>query len=138
MGSEELGLGEVLHPRLPEFISHYRFFFNPIRYTSLGLAVCEAMMSGMPVVGMATTELVTVIQDGMNGYVHTDLSYLIDKMNLLIRDRSLAEKIGAAGRQTALQRFDIGRFADDWKNILQQVIGPSIVTPKKFTIQNIF
>jgi hypothetical protein len=42
------GLGEILHPQLPSFISQYRFFFNPIRYTSLGLAVLEAMMTGMP------------------------------------------------------------------------------------------
>ena len=57
MGSESVGgLGEVLHPQLPGFIRQYRFFFNPIRYTSLGLAVIEAMMIGMPVVGLATTE----------------------------------------------------------------------------------
>ena len=40
--------------------SHYRFFFNPIRYTSLGLAVCEAMMIGMPIIGLATTEMAAV------------------------------------------------------------------------------
>src|SRR5690606_4327570 len=41
MGAEEMpgGLGEVQHARLPAFVSRYRFFFNPIRYTSLGLAV---------------------------------------------------------------------------------------------------
>ena len=36
MGSAELGgIGEVPNPALPNFLSHYRFFFNPIRYTSL-------------------------------------------------------------------------------------------------------
>ena len=29
------GIGEVPNPALPNFLSHYRFFFNPIRYTSL-------------------------------------------------------------------------------------------------------
>src|SRR5574337_1049449 len=48
MGSEELGgLGEVAHDRLAQFEARYRFLFNPIRYTSLGLAVCEAMLLGM-------------------------------------------------------------------------------------------
>src|SRR5690606_22183210 len=51
------GLGEILHPQLSDFIKDYRFMFNPIRYTSLGLAVIEAMMVGLPVVGLATTEL---------------------------------------------------------------------------------
>src|SRR5439155_16544577 len=39
MGSEEWGgLGEVPPPDLPAFAARYRFLFNPIRYTSLGLA----------------------------------------------------------------------------------------------------
>jgi NAD(P)-dependent dehydrogenase (short-subunit alcohol dehydrogenase family) len=29
---------------------------KPVRYTSLGLAVCEAMMLGLPIIGLATTE----------------------------------------------------------------------------------
>jgi len=42
-----------------------RFFFNPIRYTSLGLAVCEAMMVGMPIIGLATTEMATTVQNDL-------------------------------------------------------------------------
>ena len=55
MGARDAGgLGEVSHRDLPAFEARYRVFFNPIRYTSLGLAVCEAMMIGMPIVGLAT------------------------------------------------------------------------------------
>jgi len=49
---------------LMEAEAEYRFFFNPVRYTSLPLAVCEAMTIGMPIVGLATTELVSVIRNG--------------------------------------------------------------------------
>ncbi|MEJ7766272.1 MAG: glycosyltransferase family 4 protein [Chitinophagaceae bacterium] len=129
MGSDELGLGEVLHPQLPEFLSHYRFFFNPIRYTSLGLAVCEAMMSGMPVVGMATTELVTVINNGINGFIHTDVDFLIEKMQLLLDDREFAQRIGSEGRRTATERFNIERFTFDWKNIFQQAVDQNFNKP---------
>lgn len=122
MGSEGLGLGEILHPQLPEFLSHYRFFFNPIRYTSLGLAVCEAMMSGMPVVGMATTELASVITNGSNGYIHTDVSYLIQKMTALLRNKDLASNVGSEGQQTAIKRFNIKRFTEDWLKVFQQAI----------------
>ncbi|HKZ36921.1 MAG TPA: glycosyltransferase, partial [Chryseolinea sp.] len=69
MNTQELGgLGEILHPQLPEFLKQYRFFFNPMRYTSLGLAVLEAMMIGIPIVGTATTEMVTVIKNDFSGY----------------------------------------------------------------------
>jgi glycosyltransferase involved in cell wall biosynthesis len=122
MGTGELGLGEVLHPQLPQFISQYRFFFNPIRYTSLGLAVCEAMMMGIPVVGLATTELATVIENGRSGYVHTDIEYLIQKMNLLLNDADHAKEIGLNGRQTASQKFNISRFTQQWEQLFLAVI----------------
>ena len=122
MGTGELGLGEVLHPQLPDFQSHYRFFFNPIRYTSLGLAICEAMMMGMPVVGLATTELSAVIENGVSGFIHTDTDYLIDKMKLLIKEPELAREIGAKGRAVALQRFGIQRFTNDWENLFMEIV----------------
>ena len=50
----------------------YRFYFHPVRYTSLGLSLCEAMTVGLPVVGLATTELPTIIDHGVNGFVDTD------------------------------------------------------------------
>jgi hypothetical protein len=112
------GLGEVLHPELPEFISRYRFFLNPIRYTSLGLAVIEAMMIGMPVVGLATTEMVTVFQNNLSGIVHTDTRYLISAMKRMLDDAGWARALGAGGRAVAHQRFDINRFVRDWTSLI--------------------
>jgi glycosyltransferase involved in cell wall biosynthesis len=116
------GLGEILHPQLPDFLKQYRFFFNPIRYTSLGLAVLEAMMVGLPVVGLATTEMVTVIQNGHNGILHTDISYLIGEMKKLIEDPAYAARLGNAGKQTVTERFNIQRFKSDWYELLSRVI----------------
>ncbi|WP_138477009.1 glycosyltransferase [Dyadobacter bucti] len=116
------GLGEVLNPQLPEFTSRYRFFFNPIRYTSFGLAVCEAMMAGMPVVALATTEYATVIKDGISGFIDTNIEKLVDSMNKLITDPTLARQVGEGGRQLALEKFNIARFTEDWKNLFHQII----------------
>lgn len=126
MGTGDLGLGEVLHPQLPEFQSRYRFFFNPIRYTSLGLAICEAMMMGIPVVGLATTELSAVIENGVSGFIHTDVDYLVEKMKLLIREPELALEIGNNGRKVAMQRFNIQRFANDWEQLFNEVTNRQI------------
>lgn len=120
INAEELGgFGPIDLTEVPAFSSRYRFFFNPIRYTSLGLAVCEAMMLGMPVVGLATTEMVTTIQNGVNGYVDTDLDQLIEKMQTLLDDVDLAHKLGAGARYTASKRFNIQRFASDWDDTFQ-------------------
>lgn len=122
MGTGALGLGEVLHPELPQFRSRYRFFFNPIRWTSLGLAVCEAMMAGVPVVGLATTELSGVIQNGNSGFIHTDLRYLTGKMKELLCDKTLAHQMGREGKRLAQQRFNIERFTTEWKSVVERTV----------------
>ena len=128
MGAAELdGLGEEPHDRLPELVARYRFFFNPIRYTSLGLAVCEAMMIGLPIVGLATTEMATAIQNGVSGYVDTDVDKLVAYMRGLLADPAEARRLGEGARRVALERFNIERFARDWDNILRLVTS----TPKQ-------
>jgi glycosyltransferase involved in cell wall biosynthesis len=115
MGAEELGgLGEVQHDRLFATAARYRFFFNPIRYTSLGLAVIEAMMVGLPIVGLATTEMATAIVNGVTGFVDTRVERLVERMRELLRDPYEARKLGAAARVAARERFNIHRFVADW------------------------
>lgn len=116
MGSEQAGgLGEVPLADLAGFAGRYRFFFNPIRYTSLGLAVCEAMMAGLPIVGLATTEMVTAVTNGANGYIDTRYGRLVEAMAGLLGDRAAAARLGEGARRTALERFRIERFARDWE-----------------------
>jgi glycosyltransferase involved in cell wall biosynthesis len=123
MGTKEYGgLGEVMYSDLPEFISHYRFFFNPIRYTSMGLAVIEAMMTGMPVVALATTEYITVIKNHQNGFINTDIDYLVHKMELLLSNKSWAANMGANGKQYAEERFNIYRFTEEWQDLFEAAI----------------
>ena len=127
MKSEELdGLGEVFPPDLPAFESKYRFYFHPLRFTSLGLALIEAMMVGLPVVGLATTELVTVIQNGMSGFIDTDVRKLIDPMHRLLANPAEARQIGEAGRKIACERFDIRRFTRDWELAFAEVAGKRV------------
>jgi len=115
MGSTDAGgLGEVPPPDLPVFEARYRFFFNPIRYTSLGLAVCEAMAVGLPIVALATTEMATVVQNGVTGWSSTDLGVLIGHMRRLLHDRDEAAELGTAAKKVAAERFSIERFARDW------------------------
>jgi hypothetical protein len=123
MESDEVegGLGEVPNLELPGFMARYRFFFNPIRYTSLGLAVVEAMMAGMPVVGLATTEMATVVKNGVNGYVDTGIPALVATMNRLLDDPREAADLGANARRCAQERFNIQRFVGEWNEAFAEV-----------------
>jgi len=124
MDSEGLGgLGDVSHDRLLGRLAEYRFFFNPIRYTSLGLAVCEAMMVGLPIVGLATTETVTVVENGVSGYLDTDPQRLVEHMRRLLDRADEARELGAGARKTALRRFGMDRFVRDWEETLAAVTG---------------
>jgi glycosyltransferase involved in cell wall biosynthesis len=72
------------------------------------------MMVGLPIVGLATTEMVTAVENGKTGYVETDIDRLVERMRRLIEDRDHATELSANARAYASQRFNIRRFADDW------------------------
>lgn len=128
------GLGEVPLPQLPDFTARYRFLFNPIRYTSLGLAVCEAMTIGVPIVGLATTEMATVVENGVNGYVDTDVDALVERMQELLDDHALALRLSEGARRTALDRFSIKRFSHDWEQTFREVTGASARRPVRLAL----
>lgn len=122
MDSEsEGGRGEVRNVDVPAYIAPYRFYFHPCRYTSLALATVEAMTVGLPVVGLATTELATVIRNGENGFLSNDPRELEHAMRELLADRELAERLGDAARETAQRRFGIARYVRDWTDAIEAV-----------------
>lgn len=108
------GLGDIPYRDLHRRVATYRFLFSPIRYTSLPLAVIEAMTIGMPVVALATTELPSVVQDGVTGYLSNDLDTLIARMRGLLDDPDEARRLGDNARRVALERFGLDRFRHDW------------------------
>lgn len=124
MDAEALGgVGEVPYRDLARFAARYRFLFNPIRYTSLGLAVCEAMMVGLPIIGLATTEMATVVENGITGFVDTNMSHLIERMRSLLADRAAAQQMSSQAAQYARERFGIERFVRDWSDAFRLVVG---------------
>jgi len=125
MDAEAYGGHEVAHRDLPAFAAQYRFFFNPIRYTSLGLAVCEAMMLGMPVIGLGTTEMATAVRNGISGYVDTDVEALIERMRELLDDPGEARRLGQGAKQEAQSRFSMRRFVREWHEAFASLPKPS-------------
>ncbi|WP_368643220.1 glycosyltransferase [Castellaniella ginsengisoli] len=124
MESEALGgRGEVPNMRVAGYMADYRFFFSPVRYASLGLSLVEAMMAGLPIVGIAATELPHVIANGVNGWVDNRPQRLVDCMRQLIHEPALARRWGQAARETALARFSIERYLDDWNTLLARLTG---------------
>lgn len=115
------GLGDVPYRDLHRRMAAYRFLFSPIRYTSLPLAVIEALTIGMPVIALATTELPAVIENGRHGFISCDVNELIEHMQRLLQDREEARYLGENARRLAQERFSIERFCRDWNNLFRDL-----------------
>jgi hypothetical protein len=97
-----------------------RAYVHPYRWTSLGLALIEAMLLGMPVVALATTEVPSAVPpDG--GVVSNDIERLHRSLAGYLADPELAAEAGCRARAGALERFSLSRFLADWDLLLKEV-----------------
>jgi hypothetical protein len=108
------GFGDIPYRHLHHRMARYRFYFSPMRYTSLPLALVEALTVGMPVVALATTEVPGVLRDGEHGFVSCDFDYLLERMRELLMQPQLARELGQNARRLAEQRFGLQRFIEQW------------------------
>jgi glycosyltransferase involved in cell wall biosynthesis len=72
-------------------------------------------------VSLATTEMATVIENGVSGYIDTNVDQLIARMRDLLADPEHARRLGMHARRAACERFAITRFIDDWNAALREI-----------------
>jgi glycosyltransferase involved in cell wall biosynthesis len=122
IGAGELGGIENLpQAELHAEMARRRAYLHPIRWTSLGLSLLEAMHLGMPVVALATTEAVEAVPPEA-GLISTRVDVLSRGLRELITEPGLARERGRAARRTALDRYGLDRFLDDWDELLGRVV----------------
>jgi glycosyltransferase involved in cell wall biosynthesis len=114
------GIEDLPQERLHDEIPRRRVYLHPVRWTSLGLSLIEAMHLGMPVVALATTEVVEAVPP-QAGVVSNRVPVLATALRRLANDPQEARAMGRAARDAALARYSLRRFLDDWDELLQQV-----------------
>jgi glycosyltransferase involved in cell wall biosynthesis len=120
MDAEALGgVDDVPQHRLHDEMARRRVYLHPIRWTSLGLSLIEAMHLGMPVVALATTEAPEAVPAAA-GVLSTSVERLADAARGFLADADRAREAGVAAREAALQRFGLRRFLDDWDDLLEE------------------
>lgn len=110
---------DVPQHELHQQLARRRVYLHPPRWTSLGLALLEAMHLGMPVVALAVTEAV-MLPDGV-GVVSTRLADLHRAVRQYVHEPELARETGLRARRAALDRYGLGRFLGDWDLLLKEV-----------------
>jgi hypothetical protein len=106
----------VLHREMPR----RRVYLHPMRWTSLGLALIEAMQLGMPVVALGTTEALEAVAAGC-GVVSTDVQRLCAQLKAYAADPEFARADGIRARAYALERYSLERFLAAWDALFQKV-----------------
>lgn len=113
----------VLHAELPR----RRVYLHPFRWTSLGLGLIEAMMLGMPVVALATTEAPRAVP-GTAGVCSTDLDVLLDATRWLIEEPEAARSLGRGARAAALAQYGLEPFLQRWDALFAEVVAPVVAS----------
>ena len=119
-GNGVRAIDDLPQARLHDEMARRRVYLHPIRWTSLGLSLLEAMHLGMPVVALGTTEVHEAVPAGA-GVVSTRVDLLADALRRLVADPDDAAERGRAARAAALERYGLARFLSDWDAVLGEV-----------------
>jgi len=85
----------------------------------LGLVILEAMIHNTPVVVSRKGGVTTVVKDGYNGFLVRPKSanMIAQKVNLLLSDDKLREKMGERAYKTVIERFSWDKIATKFYNL---------------------
>ncbi|GGT93820.1 hypothetical protein GCM10010244_18900 [Streptomyces coeruleorubidus] len=111
---------ELTQAELHSAMARRRVYVHPVRWTSLGLSLLEAMHLGMPVVALATTEVTEAVPPGA-GVVSNRIDELTRAVRDFVADPLHARMVGEGARAAALARYGLSRFLDDWERLLKEV-----------------
>jgi trehalose synthase len=88
-----------------------------------GLVVSEALWKGRPVVAGRVGGIPLQLIDGETGFLVQTSDECIERVSQLLRDRELADRMGAAGREFVRERFLITRYLRDYLQIFSTLAG---------------
>jgi glycosyltransferase involved in cell wall biosynthesis len=106
-------------------------YVHPGRQEGFGLALVEAMLAALPLVGAREGALAEFVESGKTGVLFNpgDAVDLADGVASLAADPERARRIGAAARQFCLRKFDVENFADGIIRFLQDCFAPAVRNP---------
>lgn len=120
--------GAVRHEQVASQLHTAQVFALPVRTRwaglnpeGLGLGFCEAAAAGLPVVLGRSGGAPETVRDGRSGFVVSadDPTALAARLSLLLADRDLARRMGAAGRLHAVDQFSAVQLGARIRSLLE-------------------
>ncbi|MFE5937438.1 glycosyltransferase [Streptomyces sp. NPDC056470] len=98
---------------------------------SFGMVLVEAMACGTPVIGSDAGGIPYVISDGTTGLLvpHNDPAALAAACRRVLRDGDLADRLGAAGRRCAVERYAWPALTDRYLHLFRSLNPRTHPTP---------
>jgi glycosyltransferase involved in cell wall biosynthesis len=89
------------------------------------LPIATAMAAGLPAVGVETSTVAEVLEDGRTAVMtEPGVPRLLAKRILDLRkDDGVPRRLAEAGRAEAVERFSLPHFAEQWRAVYRQVAG---------------
>jgi hypothetical protein len=99
-------------------------FALPSRYEGLGCVYLEAMSAGKPVIGCRGQGIAEIIQHGFNGFLvgPDNEKELTLALAMLLRDEPRRHNLGAAARDTILERLTLAHQAESLARIFRESV----------------
>ena len=114
-------IGDVPTGPMHTALAERRAYVHPMRWTSLGLSLLEAMHLGMPVVVLGMTDAFRAVPPDA-GAVSADVGELVRAAKRLIDRPDAARAAGRIAREAALARYGLTRFLADWDEVLGDAV----------------
>jgi glycosyltransferase involved in cell wall biosynthesis len=134
--AERLGMGEKVHflgsrADVPEILSHVDVSVLSSHHETLSISILEAMAACRPVVATNVGLMSELVIDGETGFLvdRGDFRALASAIVRLLKDRTLAARLGAAGRERVETQFSVDNMIAGMDSIVAEALeGSSTLT----------
>ncbi|MDP2359473.1 MAG: N-acetyl-alpha-D-glucosaminyl L-malate synthase BshA [bacterium] len=133
-----LGLAERVHfignqESMVDLMSMADLYLLPSQTESFGLSALEAMSCGVPVLASRVGGLPELVEDGVNSVLCPlgDVDAFVERGLELLEDPACYQRMAAAARATAEERFTIARILPQYLAVYDEVLANR--TPRRET-----
>lgn len=87
-----------------------------------GIVLIEAMSCGLPIIATNCIGPQEIVKHGENGYIvpQKDEEALKEKLQILVDDKELRQKMGSYGRKLAEEKYDVKKVSEMWWKVLSK------------------